>query len=283
MQFDRVDIDGAVVFWKLDTMSRATVIDGLRQEGFTKLPEERKALSCLKAALGELYPSDSTTRRAIRPIENGYAVIVEPNSDTVDPGDNWGHVQATATLDDNDSLTTTDFAKVSEIRDAMSAAADVFSSAAAGRLLSQLITDELSGVCLREAGGVYWVRADQFDRWRNIARIFQQGDSKVYTLHVAADEHSVRAVGDHLTDEVLRELATIEAEISAGDLGERALRTRRAMIDRLERKVKDYEAAFKKPLDELVAACDRAATAATLQTIQEGASAVQQGLSLQVA
>ena len=291
---DRLQIGGAVVFWRLaKSTNREEVKAGLRNlalEQYT--PEPRSPLACLRAVLPDVYPAEKQTRQTVRPIKangsaKGFAVVKE-RPEEARAGDAWGEVVATATLDDKQSLRLDpdNEYRRERVRTGMQSAAEGLTSASVGSALVKLVEEHCDGVALRPSGGVYWVREDRLDEWTRIADVFErasaQGDSEgkparpnaIYVLKVLADEQMVRAVGDALTTEVAVELAQIEEDVADGDLKEQACLSRLKRVGALESKVKRYETAFASPLDTLRDAVQRASVAVAQATLQASASAI---------
>lgn len=289
MTDDRLQVGGAVVFWRMARQThRQEIRDGLDSLGLADhAPDQRSPLACLKDALGEVY-EEKGTRQVVRPIKNGktkgFAVVVEKPDEVARAGDAWGEVKATAILDEEDgrlSLDPADYDKRVAIQEGMARAAEWVGASACGAALVKLVEDYCDGVSLKPNGGVYWVREDRLDEWACIAEVFEKArtdnedkPNAVYVMRVVADEQMARAVGDALTAEIEAELASIEADIADGNLQEQACINRLRKTGSLEAKVKRYEAAFALPLTALREAIDRAAVAAAQAAVQSVAGAV---------
>jgi hypothetical protein len=291
---DRLQIGGAVVFWRLaKSTNREEVKAGLRGlalEEYT--PEARSPLACLRAVLPDVYPAQKQTRQTVRPIKangsaKGFAVVRE-RPEEARAGDAWGEVVATAALDDKETLwlDPDDWDKRERIRAGMRSAAEWLTSASVGSALVKLVEEHCDGVALRPSGGVYWVREDRLDEWTRIADVFERASAQadkdgnparpnaIYVLKVLADEQMARAVGDALTSEVAAELSQIEQDVADGDLKEQACLSRLKRVGALESKVKRYETAFASPLTVLHEAVERASVAVAQATLQTSASAI---------
>jgi hypothetical protein len=289
MTQDKLPIGGAVVFWRMARQThRQEVRDGLARLGLAEYaPEPRAPLACLKDALAQVY-SEKQTRQVIRPIKNGktkgFAVVVEKPDEVAHAGDAWGEVRAAAILGEEDgklSLDPPDYDKRIAIQDAMAQAAQWVGASACGAALVKLAEDYCDGVSLKPNGGVYWVREDRLDEWACIAEVFEKAHTDnqdkpnaVYVMRVVADEQMAHAVGDALTAEIEAELASIEADISEGNLQEQACINRLRKTGSLEAKVKRYEAAFDASLAQLRQAIDRAAVAVAQAAVQSAAGAI---------
>jgi hypothetical protein len=290
MDISRLKVGGAVVFWRLaKSTNLPTVAKGLRDMGLEDyIPEPRSPMSCLRAVLDDIYvPPDKEQRYVVRPHKNchpGFAVVSERPKDHAQAGDDWGKVVATAHLSEAGelSLDPWDGDRERAIRAGMAGAAEWLTVTSVGKALVSLV-EHFGGVALRPAGGVYWLNDAQLDDWAKVSDVFEaasthseQDPSKVYVLRVVADEQMIRAVGDALTVEVEKEVAEIEAEVSrAGDeqLSEKACLRRMERADKIEAKVRRYEAAFGTPLTKLTEATKRAAGAAAWAVLQHSVAA----------
>lgn len=291
---DRLQIGGAVVFWRLAKSTKreevVTGLRGLRLEQYA--PEPRSPLACLRAVLPEVYPPGKGEKHNVRPVKNGkskgFAVVREKPEDAW-PGDAWGEVVATAKLYEESNhlgLAPHDDANYVAIEEGMASAAEWLTSASVGSALVKLVEEHCDGVALRPSGGVYWVREDRLDEWTRIAGVFERASAQadkdgnpaspnaIYVLKVLADEQMVRAVGDALTAEIAAELAQIEQDVAEGDLKEQACVSRLKRVGALESKVKRYETAFASPLTVLHEAVERASVAVAQATLQASASAI---------
>ena len=291
---DRVQIGGAVVFWRLaKSTNREEVMAGLRGLGLEHYtPEPRSPLACLRAVLPDVFPPGKGEKHNVRPVKNGktkgFAVVKEKPEDAR-PGDAWGEVVATAKLYEETGalgLAPHDDANYVAIVEGMESAAKWLTSASGASALVKLVEEHCDGVALRPSGGVYWVREDRLEEWTRIADVFERASAQsdkdgnpaspnaIYVLKVLADEQMVRAVGDALTAEVAAELAQIEQDVANGDLKEQACVSRLKRVGALESKVKRYEAAFASPLTMLHEAVERASVAVAQATLQTSASAI---------
>ena len=286
MSESRMRMGGAVCFWRIvRQVLRERLAEELERLGFGKyVPEPRKPSACLKEALAEVFPTPKGQKQVIRPLKNGdgkgFAVVRENPDGEARVGSAWGEVVATALIDEENgtvSLEPYDSEKATQLREAMAEAQRWLTTASVGGMLVNLV-DRCDGLCLRDGGGMYWVREDWLETWRNVraavesAPVRGEGNNSVYALTVLPDEEMIRAVGDALTAEVDAQIAAIEAEIAEGNLGEAACDARVKRAGALDRKVKRYEAAFDKPLEALHAALKRTSIAALQAACQQGAS-----------
>jgi hypothetical protein len=115
------------------------------------------------------------------------------------------------------------------------------------------------------------------DEWAAVARAVEAAadgkPSAVYLLRHRMDADAVRAVRDAVVAEVQGEAARIRDEVQAGDLGGRALETRKSQAAELRAKVNLYEDLLHVGLTGLHKAVDAADQAAATAALLLGASA----------
>jgi hypothetical protein len=133
------------------------------------------------------------------------------------------------------------------------------------------LVESLGGTRLRPSGAIYWLPGPRVDDWQHIAgeveKAGQDRPNAVYLLRHRMDADAVRAVRDAVVAEVQAESARIHSEVMAGDLGDRALETRRTQAGELRRKVLLYEELLDvglQGLHQAVDTADQAAAAAIL-------------------
>ena len=144
------------------------------------------------------------------------------------------------------------------------------------------IVEFLGGTRLRPTGAVYWIPGPKLDEWALAARAVEAAadgkPSAVYLLRHRLDGDAVRAVRDAVVAEVHAAAVRIAEEVAAGDLGGRALETRKQHARELRDKVLLYEDLLSVGLAELHRAIDvadqAAATASLLLASQPTTSAL---------
>src|SRR5262249_17333250 len=127
------------------------------------------------------------------------------------------------------------------------------------------------------AGGLSWRPARQLDEWpRAVSAVESAAEGKpstVYVLRHRLDADAVRAVRDAIVAEVQAESARIHDEVVGGELGSRALETRRSEAGQLRQKIALYEGLLNVGLEGLYHAVDRAAPAAAAAVLLGSAQA----------
>jgi hypothetical protein len=233
---------GLVVFWTL-----AEFTDRLRLQahwtasGFAdSVPEPRANVSILKDALGDVFGG---ARCLVRPLatRNGFAVVQENRGSDANSYD----LILTAKIHGNAApMYAGDLAKTGEV----TAAYQKHSGRVAPHQLSASLVRilyGLGGTRLRPNGSIYWLPGDRCAFWENVVAGFEQaadgGNSVGYSIRHDLDSDAVVAVRDAIIHEVTTEAARLNQEILSGDLGERAVQTRKNEALMLKDKVTEYE------------------------------------------
>lgn len=124
---------------------------------------------------------------------------------------------------------------------------------------------------------MYWIPGHKLDDWTAVARAVEAAadgrPSAVYLLRHRLDADAVRAVRDAVVAEVSAEAQRIRDEVQTGELGGRALETRKAEAAGLRDKVLLYEDLLAVGLAGLHAAVDAADQATATAALLLGAAA----------
>jgi hypothetical protein len=259
----RLDVGGAVTFWSLaDWSDRPRLVATFARSGLAAfVPDPRPAPACLKDALEDILGGP---RVLVRPLasRDGFAVVRE---------DRGVAANAYATL-----LTASVRDGTDPVFDPWSPDADRAADAyrrqlgrvPAGQLSAALVrvVESLGGTRLRPGGAVYWVPGNRLDEWAAAGKAAEQAaegrPSAVYVLRHRLDSDAVRAVRDAVVTEVRAEAERISDEVAGGELGGRALETRKRQAAELRQKVLLYEDLLSVGLAGLHQAVDRADQAA---------------------
>jgi hypothetical protein len=117
------------------------------------------------------------------------------------------------------------------------------------------ITDQavrLHGVALRPTGGVWFVPRDSAEEWRRIAAALRAASAHViYEIPALPTKGAVEAILDAVSREAADEAQKIEEELAGGELGVRAMETRTACAEAMERKLAKYEELLGRSLSDL--------------------------------
>ena len=269
-----LDVGGAVVFWSLaDGTDRDRLRDGFASLDLSAfVPDERPAPSILRDALDEVLGGP---RVLVRPLasRDGFAVVQEDRGTAA-------NVYATtmvakATLTDPPTLRfDPDDDRADRVREAFRVHESRVPAAQLSAALVRVV-DALGGTRLRPGGAVYWVPGHKLGDWADVAGVVEQAStgrpSAVYAIRHRLDADAVRAVRDAVVAEVAGDADRIARDVGTGDLGGRALESRRKEAAALRDKVLLYEDVLSVGLAGLHAAVDAAdqaaATAALLLAV----------------
>ena len=271
----RLDIGGAVVFWSLAEWShRGRLQAHLAPLGLEALvPDPRPAPACLRAALDEVFAGP---RVLVRPLasRDGFAVVREDRGLAA----NQYQMDLTARVSGEPPVLTFDpwDGRAVRVEDAYRAQLGRVPAAQLSAALVRVI-ESMGGTRLRPSGAVYWVPGPRIGDWAEVGRAVEQAadgrPSAVYILRHRLDQDAVRAIRDAVVSEVQSEADRICAEVSAGDLGGRALVARKQQAFDLRSKVLLYEDLLSVGLQGLhtaVDAADQAAATAALLLAAHG-------------
>lgn len=268
------DIGGAVVWTPSDATNRLklhSAFASLNLESF--VPEQRPPASILKDALEECLGG---SRVLIRPLSDrdGFTVVREDRG-------KFGNTYLTMLVArvSDDSIPTL---KIEPFDERTAVIEQVYhqheSRIPATQLSSCLvrIVESLGGTRLRPTGAVYWIPGPKLDEWNQIAHAVEQcaegKPSAVYLLRHRLDGDAIRAVRDALVTEVQGEAKRIQEEVLSGDLGSRALETRKKQAGELRDKVLLYEDLLSVALSDLHEVIDEADQSAATAAILLGSS-----------
>jgi hypothetical protein len=271
---NQLDIGGAVVFWSL---AEGTDRDRLQLE-FARLgladfvPDTRLPSAVLRDALEETLGGP---RVLVRPLaaRDGFAVVVEDRGSR----QNVYATSLVATVFGDPPNITFDPHDDRAMR-VMAAYRKHAARIPASQLSAALVkvVESLGGIRLRPTGAVYWVPGHQLAEWAEIAHAVELAaegrPSAVYVLRHRLDGDAVRAIRDAVVAEVAADAARIQDEVMTGDLGNRALETRKRQASELRAKVLLYEDLLSVGLEGLHRAVDAADQAAASAAILMSAS-----------
>jgi hypothetical protein len=233
---------GLVVFWSLAEFTDRTALKAAWDaSGFDDyVPEPRANVSILKEALVEVFGG---SRALVRPLatRNGFAVVREERG----ADENRYEPVLTAKVHDSGPpVYSGDSSRAGEVTAAYHRhAGRVVTHQMASALVRILMG--LGGTRLRPSGSVYWLPGDREVWWEKVVAGFEKsadsGKSVGYAIRHDLDADAIVAVRDAIVHEVNTEAARLKQEILAGDLGERAVQTRKREAQDLKRKVSEYE------------------------------------------
>ena len=128
----------------------------------------------------------------------------------------------------------------------------------------------MNGACLYP--GTFWIPWASMQDWQWLAKEIEaigEGNNRMRRLSTVFDEQTMDEVRSAITDEITKAVGNMEAEISTGELGDRALENRKDRALELEKRVEIYEDILEHSLDDLrakVADVRRVCCTLTLQS-----------------
>jgi hypothetical protein len=267
---------GRVTYWTL-----AEWTDGARLKsewgplGLDELvPEPRRPVSCLKDALEEVFGSRDVL---IRPLaaRTGFTVVRETKGED---GNQYLNLFTARCVEGQGDPTFTNLTdEVPVVVEAFRKYQGRVTAAQVGRALADVVMKRVGGTRLRPSGGVYWVPGRGTGDWEAAAAALERaavgGRSVCYQLDVDLDANAVIAVRDAIVREVADETRRLAEELRSGELGPRAVETRKGEAAALRRKVVEYERILGVGLDALKQGLDSVEQSHALATILESALA----------
>jgi hypothetical protein len=264
-----LDVGGAVAFWALaDWTNRQRLENEFGGLGLADLvPDPRPAPACLRAALDDVFAGP---RVLVRPLatRDGFAVVKEDRGLAA----NRYQTELTARVTGTPPALTFDpwDERAVMVEESYRRQLGRIPAAQVSTALVKVV-EALGGIRLRPNGAVYWVPGPRLDEFAAAAgaveRAAENRPSCVYLLRHRLDRDAVRAVRDAVVQEVQAEAERICQEVSAGDLGARALEARKRQAFDLRGKVLLYEDLLSVGLQGLHTAVDAADQAAATATM----------------
>jgi hypothetical protein len=275
-----IEVGGAVVFWSLSEWTdRERLKEGLGAAGLAAfVPEPRQPAAALRDALEEVLGGPRLLVRPLRS-KDGFAVIEEER------GEHGNHYRQRlcARVGEDESLSfTPDDERAVAVRAAYARLRGLLRPARVSAALVGIL-ETLGGTRLRPGGSVYWLPPHRLDDWQQAAGTVESAgvsrQSAVYLLRHRLDADAVRAVRDAVVAEVQAEATRLHDEVMTGELGDRALQTRRARAGELREKIDLYEHLLDVGLEGLRVAVDRADQAAAAAVLLASAQTADDGMA----
>jgi hypothetical protein len=263
-------VGGAVAFWTLaEWTDRQRLRYGLEKLGLEAfVPEERLPAAALRDALTEVLGGPRTL---IRPLaqKDGFAVVREDRG-TVE---NRYATDLVARVMEGPRPHLS-FEPYGPKAVAVEASFQTQLGRVSGAQLSSAlvkVVESLSGTRLRPTGAIYWIPGPRLADWADVGQAVEAAadgaPSAVYLIKHRLDGEAVRAIRDAVVAEVSAEATRIREDVAAGDLGGRALETRKQQAADLRSKVLLYEDLLSVGLDGLHRAVDDADQAAATASL----------------
>jgi hypothetical protein len=190
----------------------------------------------LSRAVGELRER----HRFVRSIPHGWAIVAEEAR-----GDNLHFdVELRVIVDRFGALQfdPPDHREAEQVRASSRQHADRVGATDIGRWLCRLAA-HCDAVPMRSNGGCYFIPAHSLDLWRRICAVIHEvSDCVIHDIPAMHCDSAIDAVLNHLSAEAAQAATAVLAEISANNLGPRALASRQRETLKLAAKVERYEA-----------------------------------------
>src|SRR5215213_8367336 len=224
----RLDVGGAVTFWSLANWSdRPRLQSAFAAVGLAALvPDPRPGPACLKDALEDVLGGPRTL---VRPLasRDGFAVVREDRGVAANV---YATLLTASVRDGHDPVFDPWSPDAGRVADAYRRQLGRVPAAQLSAALVKVV-EALGGTRLRPGGAVYWVPGPRLDEWAEAGHAAERAaegrPSAVYVLRHKLDADAVRAVRDAVVTEVQAEAHRICEEVVGGDLGGRALETRK--------------------------------------------------------
>jgi hypothetical protein len=252
MVMQTIPAEGAVVYWTCGPTPLQPVNRGL--EALTRRRVEPRAdNSALQNALQEyarrrIRKKDVLVRANLHPSNNGYSVVLEWKG--VDRCDHAHAFTARVGANGVVQVIPAGAADADELSRLFLEYKALASAQAIGKCLTGIVAD-LDGVCLRQAGGIYWLPEPALPKWADVAEVVERaGPNAVETVRTAMDEGTARALKTAITREIGAAADQMFEEM-AGGLGEKAAANRLEIARALEQRIQRYSDILQDSLSEL--------------------------------
>jgi len=247
---DNVKTAGLIVYWhmsgaaKHEDLREAWLSEGLSEDLLPTLPTPR-------CALGRAVAEVKERRQLVRPLAAGWAFVCE--HEEVSGELSYTQIGSVKL----DMIGRLDFSPDTPSEICSSVALDysriLFEHAHPD--VSSWLKDQairLQGISLRDTGGVWFVPRQSADEWRRIANAIRLASAHVvYEIPALKSSEAVEAILDALSREAGEAAAKLEEALAAGDLSERALRSRLSEAIAMEVKLVSYEEQLGKALPDV--------------------------------
>lgn len=268
----KFDISGAILYWTAGGYTDVVKFkDALANLGLERFAPPPDSVTCtLRAAIDKTCMTETELVRPLK-AKDGFTIVNEARGDEGNQYDGKGTVK----IDKAERLSFVDWhlgkERKDEIVDNYARFAKIVHPAQVSAALVRMMAD-LGGVRLRPQGAIYWLPERALQAWGDIIEAFEsavtdddedaKGTNVGYMLRTAMDDKAMRAVMDAIVAEAEAEAQRINDEVDAGDLGERALKTRVQQAKDMAAKVAEYESYLGRKLTEQRKALETAEVAA---------------------
>lgn len=261
---------GTIIYWRL----RGPISSKMLSSVWGSLPES-----------ASLLPSATSPQRALRIAVDtvaGKRLLVRPN-----PKGGWALVSETVTEDQALSHLVLLTVQITDgelefhihpagepfkahVKDAYAVALGRLSASDFSAWLThKVLIGELQATALRPNGGIYYLPAFSVARWEAIREALGDVSShEVFEIPAMRTDSAVEAILESLNEEATASMDQMFADLE-GELGKRALKTRAARCEAVQKKVAGYAKMLGVSLDELSARSTELRRAITVATLTE--------------
>jgi hypothetical protein len=253
MVIGKINPTGLITFWSLSEYSnREKLMGAWSPLGLGKLvPEPRPAVTCLKDAMIEVVGS---SKNLVRPLASRTGFVVVNETRGTEENQYQPRFSARVTEGINKPLFSIDTEETRKVEESF--------YKHLGRLRNTQVTaalvaavSQLGGTRLRPSGGIYWLAGDRLEAWEQLAAgatdAAEDGQNTIYLLKHDLDASAVTAVKDAIVAEIEYETNRLVTELREGDLGRRAVESRKREAAALRDKVSEYESILNVGLEHL--------------------------------
>lgn len=266
---------GGTCFWSIScSVNRARLEEELRPLNLARFtPNERTHSAALKAAIETSYASGPDTKVIPRKkqSENGFELL---EIDRREEGNKYQPV-ASARVSEGGIVHVTsgaDRMDDEKLQLEFNLAKSTIAGSAVGHSLCEIL-DEMRATRLRPSGGVYFIPPSQVDKWLQVRTAIERsaeeaGKCQLFFMQAQMDDETLKAICFSIREEILAEAAAINAELSGGELGDKAVENRKLKANRLTGKVKLYATIVGESLKDLEKALEDCVSNEAVATMQ---------------
>lgn len=272
-----VNASGAVIYWGSADAQREAIKGMLSAAGLSPhyLPSETSTLDAMRAAMTSLYGGQGGYRiEPLKGARKGYGALRMEASYYRDIG---SENMLTCELYATRSSETVDVRFYDEKLDEVTERARLFAQIdnERGRVDANKVSDMigtilagLSGIRLRDRGGVWWIPAGRIDRLRDIRALLQSAvpGVNIGIMTVQVDDDSVKAAIDSIRSEAVSVTSEVQGILvgSNGVLDSRKLTGMKARLEALTARLGEYEVSLGQALPDITGAVANCQTACLL-------------------
>lgn len=276
--YTSIKIGGVGTFWKC---AGFTVLKDLRlnleARGWEEVcPEPRAPNAALRSALDELYSGKAWR---IEPLANKNSLEVVQIERGEERNEYRHNFRVTIDSSRQVEVRPYCFQTAERIVEAFNKHLGLVTAPQVTKVLMAGIA-RLHGTHLPGLGNLYWLPESMEERWRELASCVENtrtngGQTGVYYLRHELDADAVRAVRDGIVGEIEAASEKMHADVLSGELGDRALATRKKEAGELREKIALYEQLLGTGLEHLHAGLEKVEQAMMAATLLEGREAAQ--------